>query len=393
MTKIFQRFGGVLLAVVMAAGGFTSCDLEEEDTGLLFLSVSPSTVFFSPGNVPQNTITVNTSSPWTVSVSDPGLVLSAMSGSAGIYTITVDGMDEGETYTATFTATRKDTDGIPVFRTVTVVTGIPEWAELPDQTSVAGLTYKTYYTDYEKPVAGKRGRNYSILYDPSQKLALWVAFPMNASTHLGKYGRPNPEPWAFDTDGDIPVSGQPAVVTGSYRESNYDRGHQIASADRSGCLAAQSQTYLTTNMTPQFWSLNQQSWADLEEAIRNVASASTTPRQDTLYIVTGPLMPARPTNYATDRNGAKCPVPDGYFKVILWSKYDLFGRKYDSVGFLFENRAYASYTMQATTTENVEARSGFTFFDNLGLTPWEMAAVKGETASWSSFSNRSTNPY
>lgn len=269
------------------------------------------------------------------------------------------------------------------------------WIELPDKISGSGLLAKTYYATYEKPVNGVRGRNYSVLYDASKKLALWVAFPMNASTHLGDYKRADLEKWSYDNDGDIPTSGQPAIVNGSYRDSNYDRGHQIASADRNGALEAGRQTFFVTNMTPQYSTLNQVTWGNLEDAIRNdVALAQTTPAQDTLYIVTGPLMPAVQVKYVNDRDDAPCPVPDGYFKVILWSKYSSGARKYDSVGFIFDNRSYSGtgYAAQAVPVSSVEQRAGLTFFGNLDVSSTQMTAIKG-TGTWDSFKNRNTNPY
>ncbi len=271
------------------------------------------------------------------------------------------------------------------------------WLELPDTVSGTGMTAKTYYAAFEKPVA-KQLRNYSILYDPSQGVALWVAFPMNASTHLGDYTRQQLEKWSYDNDGDIPTADQPAIVSNSYTSYtsiSYHRGHQLASADRDGALEAGRQTYYVTNMTPQNSSLNSGAWGSLEDAIRKkVALAETTPPQDTLYIVTGPVMPANPTVFVKDNNGDDFPVPGGYFKVILWSKYYEGGeRKYDSVGFYFENRSYVGtpFENQARSVSSVEQMCGYSFFDNLGLSPSQMTAIKS-TSSWTNFTDRATSP-
>ncbi len=296
------------------------------------------------------------------------------------------------------------------FETDTPLVG-KSWIELPDVISGDGMRGKAYYAVMKDD---KRARNYSILFDMSERLSLWVAYPLNRNLHLGT-GRPDPDPWRYDTDGDIPISAQPNVISGTYGDytkDNMSRGHQIPNADRNalkGDVAKQFidavyQTFVMTNVTPQKQNgFNQSVWSSLEGAIRSVANDASTPDQDTLYIVTGPLLSSDPIytfidghpGYIKDKSNKDCRVPDGYFKVILWSKYYAGERKYDSVGFMFENKAYpsgTSYTTGQFSVSDVEEETGFNFFENLGLSASEMSAIKS-TATWSSFTNRNTNPY
>lgn len=271
-----------------------------------------------------------------------------------------------------------------------------DWIELPAYSLGSGQVAKAYYTTMKD---ASYGRNYSILFDMDKRLALWVAFPMNKNVHLGSISRPNPDPWAFDASGDIPQSAQPNVIRntyGNYSTDNFDRGHQIASADRNGSLLAMIQTFFVTNLTPQHKNLNQGAWAGLETAIRNVANGASVPSQDTLYIVTGPLIPSSPT-FVADNGGANVLIPGGYFKVILWSKYN--GnepRSYNSIGFLFTEN-YASGATQGTypnydeSVSYIESVTGYEFFVNLGLPESQMSAIKS-TSSWTTFTNRSNNP-
>ncbi len=271
-----------------------------------------------------------------------------------------------------------------------------KWLELPDKIFGAGLRGKAYHAVMKD---GREARNYSILYDEAEKLSLWVAFPMNRNLHLGS-GRD--EKWQYDTEGDIPTSAQPNVISntyGTYSADNMDRGHQIANADRNGSTPACDQTYMMTNMTPQYKWLNQGKWEGLESAIRVVANASTTPDQDTLYVVTGPLLNADNPKYINDNSGKACRVPDGYFKIILWSKYDSpSSRRYNSVGFIWPVNYAADaknkdqFTEFQTSVGAVEDETGFSFFDNLGLDAATMSAIKS-TSTWSSFTNRNNNPY
>lgn len=271
-----------------------------------------------------------------------------------------------------------------------------KWIELPSYSLGAGQVAKAYYTTMKD---ANYGRNYSILYDKGKRLALWVAFPMNKDVHLGTISRPDPDPWAFDTSGYIPQSAQPNVIRntyGNYAVDNFDRGHQIASADRNGSLAAMIQTFFVTNITPQHRNLNQGVWTGLETAIRNVANGASVPSQDTLYVVTGPLIPSAPT-FVADNSGANVVVPGGYFKVILWSKYNTGGsRSYNSIGFLFEenyasNQTQSTYPNYAKSVSYVEGITGYEFFGNLGLPEPQMATIKS-TSKWSDFSNRNNNP-
>lgn len=265
------------------------------------------------------------------------------------------------------------------------------WIELPEYTAGTTRIAKAYFCEMKD---GKTGRNYSILYDTENALALWVAFPMNNSTHLGSNS--SSASWKYDDSGDIPRSVQPNMRDGSYTEKEYQRGHQIARADRTGTAEALRQTYMATNSTPQYSSFNGGVWGSLESAIRdNVAKHADTPSQDTLYIVTGPIMADSPSKTAHDKDGKECPVPDGYFKVVLWSKYNGEGqaRSYDSIGFLFADQfdAKSKYTEHETSVAEVERQTGYSFFGNLGLPAPQMSAVKS-TSSWSSFTNRTTSP-
>jgi endonuclease G len=265
-----------------------------------------------------------------------------------------------------------------------------EWLELPSYTTDAEHVAKAYYATLGD---GKSGRNYSVLYDFDKVLSLWVAFPMNKSVHLtGTTG--SGSSWKYDTSGDIPFSAQANLEAGSYQEQpTYNRGHQIANADRKCTEEARRQTYLSTNSTPQNAKLNSPIWSALEDAIRGVAG-QTAAGKDTLYIVTGPIIDSGSLGMAHDKDGKECTIPYGYFKVILWLKYDSAGAiRYNSIGFMFDNKVYSGsdYKTQACSVAEVERQTGWTFFGNLELPSSEMSAIKS-TSSWATFSSRNNNP-
>lgn len=255
-----------------------------------------------------------------------------------------------------------------------------KWLELPVYTVADGQVAKTYYSTFNGNV---NGRSYSILYDPDCVLSLWVAFPMNKDIHLGSLST-SYSSWAYDND--IPAVSQ-AYLNNSYVETAYERGHQIARADRNCTTNAIRQTYISTNSTPQLSGFNGGIWGSLESAIRNVVKNNSLSR-DTLYVVTGPMMSASP-QMAHDKDGKECPIPEKYFKVVLWSKYVSDDeRSYDMIGFIMENKSGQSgYENYALSVGEVEKETGFAFFGNLGLGAAETTALKN-TSSWREFSTR-----
>ncbi len=68
-----------------------------------------------------------------------------------------------------------------------------------------------------------------------------------------------------------------------YARSGYDRGHMSPSGDMPD-ETAQAESFSLANMVPQAPRLNRGVWEGIESAVRGLAQ-----RQDSLYVVTGPL--------------------------------------------------------------------------------------------------------
>jgi endonuclease G len=81
-------------------------------------------------------------------------------------------------------------------------------------------------------------------------------------------------------------SGLPAtwyqVESNSYSGSGFDRGHNCPSADRTSSTGANASTFLMTNMIPQAPQNNQQTWANLENYLREQVAAG-----NEVYIIMG----------------------------------------------------------------------------------------------------------
>ncbi|HIT47535.1 MAG TPA: DNA/RNA non-specific endonuclease [Candidatus Cryptobacteroides merdipullorum] len=243
-----------------------------------------------------------------------------------------------------------------------------EWLELP-----ATDDENLYFITHDMERGGKTIRNYSYYYSPDDRLAVWVAYPLNRGL-IGSGGRT--DEWGYDPK--VPARYQPVLFRGY--DGGYDRGHQLPSADRYGSGINET-TFYFTNMTPQLGSLNQKKWADLETQIRNWSYSL-----DTLYVVTGADIHGA-TKVAYDNNGAACTVPEGYFKALLgYKKGGSIGTGgYVGIAFYFEHRSYNNDIMnQSMTIDELEDRLGYDFFVNLPRKIGEewAARVESDVDDW-----------
>lgn len=233
------------------------------------------------------------------------------------------------------------------------------WLELP-ATNTEGL----FFIHHPMPENSSL-RNYSYYFDPSSRVAVWVAYPLNNGLK-GNGSRPNPEPWGLDSL-KIPRANEAVLVLHGYSKSNiYDRGHQIPSADRYK-YGANAETYFGVNMTPQRHDFNGGIWGTLEEKVRKWAG-----KCDTLYVVTGADIRGA-SEKVQDNEGKDVTVPTGYFKALLaYKKGGNFGSgtgEYIGIGFYFEHRNYenkqAVIKEQSMSLDALETQLGLDFFVNL----------------------------
>lgn len=275
------------------------------------------------------------------------------------------------------------------------------WLEMPSYTvgNMAGTTTSAlndlYTVTHYAQMGGKKARNYSMLYDPAMYASYWVAYPLCAA-HLGT-GRE--EDWGFDPI--VPQSKQTSVYKGygvnvassTYNNQLYARGHQLPNADRNGVDEMMSQTYFSTNMTPQLQhGFNGGVWAHLEDAVRSVVADNA----DTVYVVTGAAFRKRGGNetiktITNTRDDKVLPVPNYYWKVLLkvkWSGGSVAGAS--AIGFWLEHRdnypnGSTNYLPYVTSVDQIEAWTGFDFFSNLSTSLQSGAEAATDWASFKAY--------
>lgn len=258
------------------------------------------------------------------------------------------------------------------------------WMELPAMPNGSEFGYFTHSMVWNF----KKTRNYSFSWDYKNLVAPWVAYPL-CKEHSPTGGDRSNE-WGVDPY--LPKNLQPVLYRGfSSSSGQYDRGHQIPSADRKATsnkehYKANVATFYGTNMTPQLASLNQHSWKNLEEKVRLWAGKS-----DTCYVVTGCITKGS-TKTARDNEGKSVTVPTHYYKAILrYSRNSTIGHSgYSACAILLEHKGYGdnnNFKPYAMSISDLEKVTGITYFANLPAKIGEDAAaqVKSEdpkTINW-----------
>ena len=238
------------------------------------------------------------------------------------------------------------------------------WLELPamDNPNLG------YYAHHFK-MNGKTYRNYSFGWSQKDRVALWVAYPLCKLYTNGNVGRT--DAWALD-----PLLGNDSAAPFGGYAGNYARGHQLPSADRQCCYAANAQTFYGTNMTPQLNEHNEKIWADLESKVRGYANTS-----DTTYVVTGVIV-SPSSKKERDSYGQSVTIPDAYFKAVLkYSKSSTLGA-WNAAAFYLEHRAYSGSVSKehSMSIDELEDMTGIDFFVNLPAKIGAEQAAKLEAA-------------
>lgn len=150
---------------------------------------------------------------------------------------------------------------------------------------------------------------YSVSYNRDRGIANWVSWH-TSSTDYG----PVPRQDDFRSNPNLP-SGWYQVSSVSYGTSGFDRGHLCPSADRTSSIAANSSTFLMTNIIPQAPTNNQVTWARLEDYCRTLVQAGSE-----LYIIAGAYGEGGSTAAGGVQNtidNGRVTVPSMLWKVIL----------------------------------------------------------------------------
>jgi len=148
-----------------------------------------------------------------------------------------------------------------------------------------------------------------------------------------------------------------------YKNSGYDRGHLVASADQISKDIQNSETFLLSNMAPQHEKLNRQKWRELESAIRKLNRSEKVLET---YVITGPIFDFTASIKMIgekDNNGVSIPIPSHFFKCVLIEEKS---GKLKMWAFELENKKQNKELKDYRVSTNyIEQRTGILLWDKL----------------------------
>ena len=253
------------------------------------------------------------------------------------------------------------------------------WLELPAASTGSQYAVTTLSSGGE--------RNYTHVYDKTNYLSLWTAYPLKSS-HMGSLKRQGS--WYYNPN--IDSKYQADLTDRSYATGEdgkeYSRGHMIPNGSRNGIDGMQKQTFYVTNSVPQRQDkFNGSIWNELEQAVQSVAGS------EEIYVVTGVALnkvgETKTVKYVSpkDNSSQRCAIPNYFYKVVLKVNYN--GSTVSSasaIGFWFIHQDYdgKDYTKYAVSVDQIESWTGFDFFVNL---PDNVENAAEVNSNWTTFKN------
>lgn len=225
------------------------------------------------------------------------------------------------------------------------VAEVGRYLELPAKKNIPN----TLEVQHNLP-SNSSARNYFLLYNTKLHLAHYVAYPLYKDLMgSGRYER-----WQYDAS--VPSQFQPNL--NKPYVDGYSRGHQIPNADRNANPTLCYTTYYFSNMVPQNQQHNGGIWSNLENQVRTLANGV-----DTLYVVTGVGFDNTNYQYAHDRDGMACPIPDYFYKVVVWRDEQ---ERWHSKAWCIPHEGFSGKPNKyQTTLKKMEEKTGFDFFPAL----------------------------
>lgn len=210
-----------------------------------------------------------------------------------------------------------------------------------------------------------RNPGFVIGYSPRQRQPAWVAFRAESLKGRRQYKRDD----RFEED---PRVADP-VTYWDYRGTGYTRGH-LAPAYLIGRLygrAAQSATFLMTNISPQRERLNTLVWQRLEEAESGIVA----PEAVELWVTTGPVFGGR---RVLKKSGIA--LPEAFYRIWL----DLREGQPHLLAFIVPQEVCGTEPLSRylASVDEVERRTGLDFFSELDDALEELLESQRDPSGW-----------
>lgn len=221
---------------------------------------------------------------------------------------------------------------------------------------------------------------YVVGFSTKRQQPLWAAYRVAEAREDVDYERPH----LFYDDTRLPEDNRIGTETfGTVNGKQYDRGHLVpnfAINTQFGRLA-QMESFLMSNITPQFFKTNRGVWQTMEKRIIREYAATL----EHVWVYTGPIFDDNSEKIIRD-NGKEVDIPISFFTILV----DPFRYPYDRINnvrfIALEIPQDAGYTaldedLFSVKISDLEQKTNINFFPN--LTANEKARV--EETKWGSW--------
>jgi len=187
---------------------------------------------------------------------------------------------------------------------------------------------------------------YSFSYHEAFEQAEWVAYELKKDQVVyTDFKRPY-----FEQDKAVKTE---SAHWRNYKKSGYDRGHLCPAADRKYTKAAFTETFLTSNISPQKHAFNAGIWNRLEQKVRYWAK-----KYNGVYVVTGGIL--KDGLKSIGKEGVA--VPNYFYKILL----DNSGGNTKIIAFLMPHKESNKPLYEfVVSVDEIEKRTGIDFFPEL----------------------------
>jgi endonuclease G len=204
----------------------------------------------------------------------------------------------------------------------------------------------TYYLPSSTTGQIVHHEGYSLSYNEDFEQAEWVAYELkkNQVVHAD-FKRPY-----FEQDNAVKTE---SAHWRNYKKSGYDRGHLCPAADRKYTKSAFTETFLTSNISPQEHEFNAGVWNRLEQKVRYWAK-----KYDGIYVITGGILQDGLKSIGTE----DVAVPNYFYKILL----DNSSGNTKMIAFLMPHKKSNKPLYEfVVSVDEIEKRTGIDFFPEL----------------------------
>jgi endonuclease G len=219
-----------------------------------------------------------------------------------------------------------------------------------------------YHQDWKMQLTTRVIRNEAFMVGYSEILGnpLWVKYQVLPKPDKTQ-NLPRPERFTQDWRSFRCWLHFPCVNHDDYTRTGYDRGHMAPNhviATRYG-QAAQHETFLMTNITPQLPNLNRRAWQRLESIAANHFSDNL----GHFWVVTGPIFDDKPNFLPGYKMIA---IPKAFYKIFI-READVAGEPPKVLAFIMPQELAGNEDLGdfLTSVRDIEQQTGLNFFHKL----------------------------